>query len=65
MAPPEATPAFAPTGIGYLGLLATRRDAELASAINCAQLACGCGCPEVPYPHDTADTEPDNKENQR
>jgi hypothetical protein len=35
---PEAAPAPAPTGIDYLGLLAKRRDAELARAINYAQL---------------------------
>jgi putative transposase len=35
---PEAAPAPAPTGIDYLGLLASRRDAELARAINYAQL---------------------------
>jgi len=34
----EATAAPAPTGIDYLGLLAERRDAELARAINYAQL---------------------------
>ena len=36
---PEATPAPAPTGIDYLGLLADRRDAELATSINYAQLS--------------------------
>jgi hypothetical protein len=36
---PEAAPAPAPTGIDYLGLLAERRDAELARAINYAQLS--------------------------
>jgi putative transposase len=35
---PEAAPAPAPTGIDYLGLLAKRRDAELARAINYSQL---------------------------
>ena len=35
---PEAAPPPAPTGIDYLGLLAARRDAELASSINYAQL---------------------------
>jgi putative transposase len=34
----EAAPAPAPTGIDYLGLLAQRRDAELARSINYAQL---------------------------
>jgi len=36
---PETPPAPAPTGIDYLGLLADRRDAELAEAINYAELA--------------------------
>jgi putative transposase len=36
---PEAAPAPAPTGIDYLGLLAERRDAELARSINYAQLS--------------------------
>ena len=37
---PEAAPSPAPTGIDYLGLLAQRRDAELAkSIINYSQLA--------------------------
>lgn len=36
---PEAAPAPAPTGIDYLGLLAKRRDAELARSINYAQLS--------------------------
>jgi putative transposase len=35
----EAAPAPAPTGIDYLGLLASRRDAELARSINYAQLS--------------------------
>ena len=35
---PEAAPAPAPTGIDYLGLLAERRDAELARSINYSQL---------------------------
>jgi hypothetical protein len=34
----EAAPAPAPTGIDYLGLLASRRDAELARSINYSQL---------------------------
>ena len=38
MARPEAAPAPAPTGIDYLGLLAERREAELAESINYAQL---------------------------
>jgi putative transposase len=41
----EAAPAPAPTGIDYLGLLASRRDAELARAINYAQLSF-LGAPE-------------------
>jgi putative transposase len=36
---PEAAPAPAPTGIDYLGLLAERREAELATSINYAQLS--------------------------
>jgi putative transposase len=47
---PEAAPEPAPTGIDYLGLLADRRDAELASAINYAQLAFDGS--EHPYPTD-------------
>ncbi len=35
---PEAAPAPSPTGIDYLGLLADRRDAELATSINYSQL---------------------------
>ncbi len=51
---PEAAPAPAPTGIDYLGLLAERREAELAGSINYAQLAFDGS--EVPYPSDTDDT---------
>jgi putative transposase len=36
---PEAAPAPAPTGIDYLGLLAERRDAELARSINYSQFS--------------------------
>jgi putative transposase len=36
---PEAALAPAPTGIDYLGLLAERREAELATSINYAQLS--------------------------
>jgi putative transposase len=36
---PEATPAPAPTGIDYLGLLAQRHGAELNGSINYAQLS--------------------------
>ncbi|HXP33856.1 MAG TPA: DDE-type integrase/transposase/recombinase [Acidimicrobiales bacterium] len=50
---PEATPAPAPTGIDYLGLLAERREAELAGSINYAQLAFDGS--EHPYPIDTND----------
>ena len=59
---PEAAPAPTPTGIDYLGLLARRRDEELAAAINYAQLANDCS--EVPYPQDTTTTDHDNEENQ-
>jgi len=38
MARPEASPAPAPTGIDYLGLLAEQRATELAESINYAQL---------------------------
>lgn len=49
MARPEAAPTPAPTGIDYLGLVASRHEAELARSINYAQL---------PFPDDTpADTE--------
>jgi len=49
MARPEATPTPAPTGIDYLGLVASRHEAELARSINYAQL---------PFPDDTqADKE--------
>ena len=51
---PEAAPAPAPTGIDYLGLLAERREAELAGSINYAQPAFDGS--EVPYPSDTDDT---------
>lgn len=60
MARPEAAPAPGPTGIDYLGLLAARRDAELASAINYAQLAFDGS--DLADPHDTATTDHDNKE---
>ena len=35
---PEAAPAPSPTGIDYLGLVASRHEAELARAINYAEL---------------------------
>jgi putative transposase len=38
MARPEAKPTPAPTGIDYLGLVASRHEAELARSINYAQL---------------------------
>lgn len=60
---PEATPAPAPTGIDYLGLLAERREAELAGSINYAQLAFDGS--EHPYPTDTNDrttTQDDDEE---
>jgi len=60
MARPEAAPPPAPTGIDYLGLLAARRDAELASCINYAQLTFDCS--ELSHPHDSADTDHDDKE---
>lgn len=39
MARAEARPAPAPTGIDYLGLLAARREAEMAASINYAQFS--------------------------
>jgi putative transposase len=59
---PEASPAPAPTGIDYLGLLAERREAELAQSINYAQLT--MDGKEVPYPTDTT-TNDEYKENQQ
>jgi putative transposase len=47
----EAAPAPAPTGIDYLGLLASRRDAEMARAINYAQLT----LPGAPEPDNATD----------
>ena len=49
---PRPPPPPAPTGIDYLGLLAERRDAELARAINYAQLT----LPGAPEPVITTDT---------
>jgi putative transposase len=62
---PEASPAPAPTGIDYLGLLAERREAELTQSINYAQLT--MDGKEVPYPTDTTDTTTNDeyKENQQ
>ena len=58
----EAAPAPAPTGIDYLGLLASRRDAELARAINYAQLTLpGAGEPESTTDQKSAHTN-ENKE---
>ena len=57
---PEAAPAPTPTGIDYLGLLAARRDAELAGAINYAQLAFDGSA--VPHPSHTAPTDCNDKE---
>ena len=60
MARPETQPEPTPTGIDYLGLLAARRDAELAGAINYAQLAFDGSA--VPHPSDTATTDCNDKE---
>jgi putative transposase len=60
---PEAAPPPAPTGIDYLGLLAERREAELAQSINYAQLSLPAAEIEVGGAHDT-DTDTDTKENQ-
>jgi hypothetical protein len=59
---PEAAPGPAPTGIDYLGLLAKRREAELAGSINYAQLAFDGS--EVPYPIDTTTEQDDDLETQ-
>ena len=58
---PEASPAPAPTGIDYLGLLAERREAELAQSINYAQLT--LDGKEVPYPSDTTTNNNNNNNN--
>ena len=70
---PEAAPAPAPSGIDYLGLLAERREAELAASINYAQIAFDGS--EVPYGTETTtsnnesttnnNTTNENKENQQ
>jgi len=52
---PEAAPAPSPTGIDYLGLLADRRDAELATSINYSQLTLADAT-------DSTDTDTDDKE---
>jgi len=54
---PEAAPAPSPTGIDYLGLLADRRDAELATSINYSQLT----LPGAET-HESNDNDNDNKE---
>jgi putative transposase len=54
---PEAAPAPSPTGIDYLGLLADRRDAELATSINYSQLT----LPGAEM-HDNDNDNDDNKE---
>jgi hypothetical protein len=63
----EAAPAPAPTGIDYLGLLAERREAELAEgsgSIDYAQLSLdGTGSAESKS--DIATNDNDNKENQQ
>jgi len=59
--PDPAAPAPAPTGIDYLGLLAARRDAELAESINYTQLS----LPNVdttPDIHNGDDHDDDDKE---
>lgn len=59
---PEATPAPPQTGIDYLGLLAARREAEIAGAINYAQLS----LPGAELAENQSDiTTNDNKENQQ
>jgi len=55
---PQAAPPSAPTGIDYLGLLAARRDAELAESINYAQLL--LPGVDAPAPDDN-DTTPDKE----
>jgi hypothetical protein len=57
---PEAAPAPASSGIDYLGLLAERRQAELARSIDYAQLT--LDGKEVPYPTDTSTDSTDDKE---
>lgn len=57
---PDTAPAPAPTGIDYLGLLAARREAELAKSINYTQLS----LPNHNTPaHDN--NHDNNQENQR
>ena len=63
---PEAAPAPAPTGIDYLGLLADRREAELAElsgSINYAQLTLPDAEMQVGAAHDNTPTDTDNTDN--
>jgi putative transposase len=63
---PEASPAPAPTGIDYLGLLAERREAELAQSINYAQLLLPAAEMQVGAAHDNRPTtDTDTQENQQ
>jgi putative transposase len=57
---PEAAPAPPPTGIDYLGLLAERREAEIAGAINYAQLALPAAAAMDNGP--TTDTDKENQQ---
>jgi putative transposase len=50
---PEAAPPPSPTGIDYLGLITARHDAEIAGAINYAQL---------PLPSSDTDTDKENQQ---
>ena len=61
---PEAAPAPAPTGIDYLGLLAERREAELASSINYAQLTLPDAEMQVGVAHDNTPTDTSDTDNQ-
>ena len=59
----EAAPAPAPTGIDYLGLLAERRDAELARSINYSQLRLPATEEPDNTTHENACPANENKEN--
>jgi putative transposase len=61
---PEAAPPPAPTGIDYLGLLAQRREAELAeSIIDYSQLSLPSVEPPAAADHDNHDNhDNDDKE---
>jgi putative transposase len=59
---PEAAPPPAPTGIDYLGLLAARREAELAESINYSQLSLPSAEPPAATDNDNDDN--DDKETQ-